>query len=88
MYTFGLYTVDVADRQAGAAETWGSRVQQRRAALTLTQLELARRCGLTQQTISKIERNEIVPRDRVKHLIAEKLGTSVSDLFPWPEKVA
>jgi transcriptional regulator with XRE-family HTH domain len=77
-------TADPADPQA----SWGRRVQQRRTALNLTQLQLAERCGLTQQTISKIERNAIVPRDRVKRLIAQKLGTSVAELFPWPEKVA
>ena len=78
----------MAESEPHAALSWGSRVQQRRSALNLTQLQLAELCGLTQQTISKIERNAIVPRDRVKQLIAQKLGARVSELFPWPEKVA
>ena len=87
-YILRLYAQDMAEAESRAAESWGSRVQQRRVALNLTQRQLARMCGLTQQSISKIERNAIVPRDRVKQLIAQKLGTTISELFPWPEKAA
>lgn len=67
-------------------ESWGSRVTRRRRDLGLSQAELAELCNLTQQTISKIERNMIVPRDRVKMLLAEVMVCSVDTLFPWPKR--
>jgi transcriptional regulator with XRE-family HTH domain len=69
-------------------ESCGSRVTRRRRALGLTQTELADLCSLTQQTISKIENNSIVPRDKVKFLLADKMLCSVDSLFPWPKRNA
>lgn len=60
----------------------------RRQALGLKQAELAELCQLTQQAISKIERNDVVPRDKVKILLAEKMACSVESLFPWPKRNA
>lgn len=56
----------------------------------MTQGQLAGACRppVTQQTISKIEHNDICPRDRVKEIIAAALGTSVGELFPWPTRKA
>lgn len=68
------------------AKFWGGKVADRRHELGLTQVELAQLCGLTQQTISKIEIGEIRPRDRLKYLIADKLATHVGELFAWPEE--
>jgi DNA-binding XRE family transcriptional regulator len=65
---------------------WGDRVQKRRDALGLTQAELANLCQpLTQQTISRIENSTLIPRDTTKRTIAEKLATTVDDLFPWED---
>lgn len=67
-------------------ETWGRNVARRRSELGFTQAELAERCGrVTQQTISKIERGVILPRDSLKLLIAIHLQSHPAELFGWPE---
>lgn len=63
---------------------WGVNVADAREDLGLTQLQLAELCDVTQQTISKVERGVIRPRDRLKLRLAEALGRRPSDLFPWP----
>jgi putative transcriptional regulator len=61
---------------------WGDNVRSRRKQLALTQRQLARACGVTQQTISSIETGEQMPRDRLKVRLAEALEQDVTELFP------
>ncbi len=63
---------------------WGRRVRARREGLGLSQQELARRCAVTQQTISKIEVGAVLPRDVLKLELAQQLEISPRTLFPWP----
>lgn len=64
---------------------WGARVAARRADLGLTQTQFAEVVGTTQQTISKIEKGEMIPHDKLKVTIAQRTGTKVDELFAWPE---
>lgn len=61
---------------------WGANVATRRRALHLTQRQLATACGVTQQSISSIERGEQGPSDRLKVQLAQCLEVSGSSLFP------
>lgn len=65
-------------------EFWGRRVAERREALDLTQTQLAGLCGITQQSVSRIEAGTTIPRDSLKMTLASKLGTTPGDLFAWP----
>jgi transcriptional regulator with XRE-family HTH domain len=62
---------------------WGRRVEQARQALGLSQRALARRTGVTQQTISKVETGRMCPHDRVKVRLARALESHPADLFRW-----
>jgi transcriptional regulator with XRE-family HTH domain len=64
--------------------TWGGRIRQRREALGISQRELAERCDVTQQTISRIEMGAVLPRDVLKIELARQLDCSPRNLFPWP----
>lgn len=68
------------------AVRWGTAVAERRHRLGITQAALAEMCGVGQQTISKIEKGLAIPRDPLKQLIAEKLGTKPWLLFSWPDE--
>ena len=69
--------------QRAGDKPWGTRVVERREPLRLTQKQLAELCKpLTQQTISRIENNQIIPRDATKRKVAQNLGTTVDELFP------
>ena len=68
------------------AERWGKAVAARRTALEFNQTQLAELCGITQQTISKIEAGGMIPHDRLKAVIADKLLTEPGDLFDWPTR--
>jgi transcriptional regulator with XRE-family HTH domain len=72
----------------GLARRWGARVAERRRSRGLSQADLALGCGVTQQTISKIERGEMIPLDRLKLALSSALEVHPHDLFPWPEPVA
>lgn len=50
------------------------------------QADFARHIGISQQSVSKIERGVLVPSIDVQDLIAAALGVGRKDLFP--EKVA
>jgi len=56
-------------------------VRQHRARLDLTQQELARRVGVTRQTILAIEKEHYVPSALLAFLIARELEMSVDELF-------
>jgi len=70
------------------AQHWGSAVAKRRALLSLSQAQLAEICGVTQQTISKIESGRMIPHDRLKVVLATRMGTEPSALFVWPQRSA
>lgn len=65
-------------------QVWGVNVAAARSDLGLTQEQLALLCDVTQQTISKVERGVIRPRDRLKLRLAHALGRRPAELFPWP----
>jgi transcriptional regulator with XRE-family HTH domain len=80
-----------AQQRREAEKSWGARVFDKREALDLSQAQLADLAGVTQQTISKIENNTLVPRIGTMEAIAGALGTTVDLLFPWasrPQKPA
>ena len=54
--------------------------------LRFSQVELARRAGLTRQAVNMIERGLSVPSIVTAFRLAEVLGCSVADLFKMPEK--
>jgi transcriptional regulator with XRE-family HTH domain len=66
------------------AESWGHSVAARRESLRLSQAQLSELCEVTQQTISKIERGLMTPRDELKLRLAVCLRTTPGQLFPWP----
>ena len=56
-------------------------LKQHRARLDLTQQELARRVGVTRQTILAIEKEHYAPSALLAFRIAAELGMSVDELF-------
>lgn len=73
-----------ADRRE-AEKTWGVRVYERREVLGISQAQVVRAAAgkITQQTISKVENNEILPRPTTMKVLAGALGISIEELFPW-----
>ena len=65
---------------------WATLLQHARRHRGMNQTELAEACGVTQQSISKIESAEVCPHDKLKLKLAIALGVPTSDLFPWPER--
>lgn len=65
---------------------WGANVAERRKALRLSQRQLGEMAFTTQQTIWKIERGLITPRDSLKIRLAQVLGCKVGELFPWGDE--
>lgn len=63
---------------------WGARVAEARHTRGLSQLALARACGVSQQTISKVEHGEICPHDKLKLRLSAALDVPAASLFPWP----
>ena len=55
-----------------------------RAALDLSQEELAGRCGVSRQTISAIEKGDYNPSINLCIAICRELGKTLNDLF-WEE---
>lgn len=47
----------------------------------LSQEELARRCGVSRQTINAIENNKYDPTLALAFKLAQELGTTVDELF-------
>ncbi len=62
--------------------TWGTNVAACRRARRLTQQQLATAVGVTQQTISSIERGEHAPSDRLKVRLVQHLEEPGDVLFP------
>ncbi len=67
-------------KSADIAERFGRRVRDRRLAMGLSQEAFAGRCGLDRTYISGIERGKRNVSLRNIEVIAEALGTSISDL--------
>ena len=56
-------------------------IRARRKALGLSQEELARRCGVSRQTVNAIENNKYDPTLSLAFRLAQSLQTTVDDLF-------
>lgn len=79
-----MHTQNERELRRRLATWWGAAVARRRATLGLTQAELARRCSVEQQTVSKIENGLAIPRDELKQRLATAMSTSPWELFVWP----
>ena len=55
--------------------------REKRKALGLSQEELARRCGVTRQTVNAIENDKYDPTLALAFRLAEVLGSTVDGLF-------
>ena len=62
-----------------------NRIRELRKAMGMSQEELARRCGVTRQTINAIENNKYDPTLALAFHLAKTLGTTVDALFTPPE---
>lgn len=67
------------------SRSWGQLVLARRKTLHWTLATVAARADTTPQTVHKVERGEIVPRDDLRLALAMALMTEVGDLFPQPD---
>lgn len=56
-------------------------IRERRKALGLSQEELAKRCGVSRQTINAIENNKYDPTLALAFALARELGVLVDQLF-------
>ena len=56
-------------------------IRERRKALGLSQEELAKRCGVSRQTINAIENNKYDPTLALAFALARELGGLVDQLF-------
>lgn len=77
-------------KQRETRRTWGQRVEGRRSSLGLSQGQLGLLAGIPQQTISRVELDQHVPRYETMSAIARGLGTSIEILFPieaYPENL-
>ena len=62
-------------------ETLANGLKERRAALGLTQAELAERCGVTRKTVNTVENGVFVPSALLALKLARALELPVEDLF-------
>ena len=60
-------------------------IHDRRKALGLSQEELARRCGVSRQTVNAIENDKYDPTLSLAFRLARELGVTVDGLFRPPE---
>ena len=56
-------------------------IRERRKELGLSQEELAKRCGVTRQTVNAIENNKYDPTLALAFALAVELGLTVDELF-------
>lgn len=56
-------------------------IHEKRKQLGLSQEELAKRCGVSRQTINAIENNKYDPTLALAFALAKDLGTTVDELF-------
>ena len=62
--------------------TFGERLKQFRISAGLTQEDLAKKCGITKQNISRYENSKREPNIRTAKAIADALGVMLVDLVP------
>ena len=62
-----------------------NRIRELRKAAGVSQEELAKRCGVTRQTINAIENNKYDPTLGLAMRLARLLGTAVEDIFHLPD---
>ncbi|HEX6589963.1 MAG TPA: helix-turn-helix transcriptional regulator [Longimicrobiales bacterium] len=68
------------------AQRLENRLRVARAELGWSQEELARRAGVTRQTISSIETGQFVPSTLLAFVLAARLGKPVAELFSLTEE--
>ena len=56
-------------------------IREKRRELGLSQEELAKRCGVSRQTVNAIENNKYDPTLSLAFQLARELGTTVDSLF-------
>lgn len=61
-----------------------NQIRARRKVLGLSQEELARRCGVSRQTVNAIENNKYDPTLALAFHLAKELETTVDQLFSCP----
>lgn len=59
-------------------------IRARRRELGLSQEELAKRCGVSRQTVNAIENNKYDPTLSLAFRLAAELGRTVDELFAGP----
>lgn len=64
------------------------RIKEYRLAAGLTQVELARRIGVSRKTVNTVENAVFVPSTRVALQLARALDSTVEDLFALTEQEA
>lgn len=64
---------------------WGKRLREARRAAGLSQLQLAEALGTIQEQISRWECGVYAPVDAMRPRLAKALGSTVGDLFPYPD---
>lgn len=62
-----------------------NRVKEHRARLGINQTELGKRCGVSRQTISLIERGDYSPSVTLALKIAKVCQTTVEEIFSYEE---
>jgi putative transcriptional regulator len=62
-----------------------TRIKELRARYDLTQEDLAKRVGVTRQTIVYLEKGAYNPSLELAHRVAKALGTSIDDLFAFDD---
>lgn len=60
-----------------------SRIKELRRERRLSQEDLARRCGVTRQTVNAIENDKYDPTLALAFALARELGTTVDELFEF-----
>lgn len=81
------YLMTTTATRAMLGHAWGTAIGDHRRLLRMSQRRLAQLCGVTQQTLSKIERGSVIPADPLKVAIAAHLGVAPGELFAWPDEV-
>lgn len=66
---------------------WGARVDARMTALGLNNAQVAVLANTSQQTVSKVRKGDLVPRDYLRIMLAAALSTTPDQLFPMPSMI-
>lgn len=68
-----------------ARVVWANRLDSRMKGMGVTVQDLAEGSGTTYQTIWKLLRGDLYPKEYLRVAIALALGAGVDDLFPMPD---